>query len=236
MNFILLMAMVAVVNTLELTSKNYADKTTGKTVFILFYSPWCGHCKRLRPGWDRLMRKNTDESILIAEVDCEGMGEKLCTDNDVKAYPTIKYGNPHSLEIYDGKRDKRTLKKFLQGLKPLCSPASTENCNEEEKEIINKFMEMPYKKLKKEIEKDEKKMNEAQETLEKGMLKLQEDFRKLQDEQAASIKKVEDTGMDVMRIVLKHKLTQQKESHDTPEEKKETKETTSDETPNKEEL
>jgi len=248
MNFILLMAMVAVVNTLELTPNNYADETTGKTALILFYSPWCGHCKRIRPGWDRLMRKNTDESILIAEVDCEGMGKELCTDNGITGYPTIKYGNPQSLEIYDGKRDKKSIKKFISQLEPLCSPSTMENCDEEEKKIINKFMKMSYKDLKKDVAKDEKKMKEAHETLEKGTVKLQEEFRKLQEEQAARLKEIADTGIDTMKIVLKYKLSQKsqetpdqkekKEPQKTPDQEEEEKatETTSTETTNKEEL
>jgi hypothetical protein len=39
-SILMLVGLLAVINALELTSKNYDDATAGKTVFIKFLAPW----------------------------------------------------------------------------------------------------------------------------------------------------------------------------------------------------
>ena len=37
-----------------------------ESVFVMFYAPWCGHCQRLKPTWDQLMKDiNADNTIPI---------------------------------------------------------------------------------------------------------------------------------------------------------------------------
>jgi len=104
---------------LELTPETWDTQTSGKTVFVKFFAPWCGHCKAMKPAWDTLMNEYADSStILVADVDCIGAGKPLCDEVGVKGFPTIKFGDPGNLESYKGGRDVESLKNFASELTP----------------------------------------------------------------------------------------------------------------------
>ncbi|KAI2499132.1 intramolecular oxidoreductase [Fragilaria crotonensis] len=64
---------------LHLTADNYDLLTADKSVFIKYYAPWCGHCKKLAPEWDKLAADWVDSPMgLVAEVDCTSPDGKNC--------------------------------------------------------------------------------------------------------------------------------------------------------------
>ena len=113
----LLLLLLPLTSALELTPNTW-DTVSEKTVFIKFFAPWCGHCKKMKPAWDQLMEEYENSHVLVAEVDCINDGKALCQKVGVQGFPTIKYGDPDNLEAYQGARDFDSLNKFAKVLTP----------------------------------------------------------------------------------------------------------------------
>ena len=127
----------------ELTDSNW-DMNLATPHFIMFYAPWCGHCKKLQPEWDSAAKtlKESAPEVRLAKVDAtenRDTGSKF----DVQGFPTIKWGSPDNLEKYEGGRDFDSLQEFAQGnLKPVCSPANIDLCDDDKKKEIEAFQAM----------------------------------------------------------------------------------------------
>jgi protein disulfide-isomerase A1 len=85
-------------------------------VFVEFYAPWCGHCKKLAPTWDELAENFKDFTHLkIAKIDATA--NALPPAVKVSGYPTLIYfpaGNGGNTQIpYNGERDLESLTKFI---------------------------------------------------------------------------------------------------------------------------
>ena len=64
----LFVTLVAPASAIELTPDNWDAETSGKTAFIKFFAPWCGHCKKMKPDWDKLMEAYAGSATeLVAE-------------------------------------------------------------------------------------------------------------------------------------------------------------------------
>ena len=69
---------------------------------IKFYAPWCGHCKKLAPDWNKLTDAfSGSKTAGVYDVDCTADGKPLCEANGVQGFPTLKWGSPDALEAYD---------------------------------------------------------------------------------------------------------------------------------------
>jgi len=66
------------------------DKVIGheKDVFVEFYAPWCGHCKRLAPEYEKVGEAFSDvDSVVIAKIDAT----ENDTPEDIKGFPTLLF-------------------------------------------------------------------------------------------------------------------------------------------------
>ncbi|CAL4068532.1 unnamed protein product, partial [Meganyctiphanes norvegica] len=90
---VLILALAAVARADEdataFDADTFEEAVANKPHFVMFFAPWCGHCKRLHPTWNDLGKKyNTEESTTaIGKVDCT-QHTALCSSQDVTGYPT----------------------------------------------------------------------------------------------------------------------------------------------------
>lgn len=58
--------------------------------FILFYAPWCGHCKRLEPIWRHVAQALHHSDIRVGKIDCTRY-KRVVSEFGLTGYPTIMF-------------------------------------------------------------------------------------------------------------------------------------------------
>ena len=76
---------------------------THSSVLVMFYAPWCGHCKAMKPAYTEAAKMMKEQEVggVLAAVDAtkaEALGKKF----DVTGFPTIKYFGDGELQYEYG--------------------------------------------------------------------------------------------------------------------------------------
>ncbi|CAJ1382728.1 unnamed protein product [Effrenium voratum] len=205
MKFALLL--IAGVSAVELSKESWDEKTAGKSVFVKFFAPWCGHCKSMKPAWDKLMKQyDGHDSIVVADVDCIGDGKSMCDEIGVEGFPTIKYGDPANLEDYEGGREFADLDKFTKtNLGPRCGPGSLDLCDADKKKLIESFLSMPGASLNKEIESKDEEIKAATKKHEEFVESLQKQYEESDKAMQAKKQEIKESGLGLMKAVKSYR-------------------------------
>jgi len=107
-------------NVQHLTDSNFSGflrKNKKKHVLVMFYAPWCGHCKHMKPDYteaaaELVAQKRGD--LLLAAVDAT-KETKVAGDYEIHGYPSLKYfHNGEYQRDYEGQRDKNGILSWMQ--------------------------------------------------------------------------------------------------------------------------
>jgi len=163
----------------------------------------------MKPAWDKLMtywnKGDRAKTSLIADVDCTAEGKDLCEQVGVQGFPTIKWGDASALEDYEGGRDYDALEKFAEeNLKPLCSPANIDLCDDEKKAEIAVLQAMPADALAAKIVEKKATIKEAETLFETNVEALQAQYSQYEKDKESTIAEVKASGLALMQAVQGH--------------------------------
>lgn len=204
----LLSVVAAALATEELTTATFDAGIAGKSAFVKFFAPWCGHCKKLKPAWDQLAEEfKANSNVAIIDVDCtKDESKTLCSKYGVKGYPTVKYFTDSTDVLgadYKGGRSFEELKKFAdENLGPSCSPDNMDLCDEEQAAMIKKFQAMDVEELKKLLKEKDDAIEAAEQTFKDEVEKLQNKYQSLLTEKDAALEAAQTPDMKYMRAVV----------------------------------
>ncbi|KAM9304909.1 protein disulfide-isomerase A5 [Gastrophryne carolinensis] len=91
-----------------------------KHALVMFYAPWCPHCKNAVPDFTAAAEEfKEDRKIAYAAVDCiKDKNQGLCKQEGVSGFPTFNYYNYAKFsEAYNGERTESGFVGFMRSLR-----------------------------------------------------------------------------------------------------------------------
>lgn len=85
-------------------------------ILVEFYAPWCGHCKRLAPEYEKAatLLKEKGSKAKLAKVDAT-VEKNSASRFGIRGYPTLLFfKNGEQLEKYSSQRTAEAIVDYLQ--------------------------------------------------------------------------------------------------------------------------
>lgn len=107
---------------ISLSGPSLSSVVSYSSQIVEFYAPWCGHCKNLKPAYEKAA-KNLEGLAKVAAVDCDDEANKqFCGAMGVQGFPTLKIVRPGKksggrpvVEDYQGPRTTTSIVEAVVG-------------------------------------------------------------------------------------------------------------------------
>jgi len=96
----------------EFSDKFVQDSKHGEWM-VMFYAPWCGHCKHMMPAWVELGTRLKNDNINVGRLDCTKYSN-VAQLFGVRGFPTVKYIRDGIAVDYNGPRNVPSLVSFVE--------------------------------------------------------------------------------------------------------------------------
>ena len=108
--FALVIGFIFVLALVFSSSNDKKSKSEGN--LVLYYAPWCGHCKNFIPTYKKFSdkAKNDYPSLTVEMINCV---DNKCPQ-DIRGYPTVKYIKGDTNVDFKGPRTVDGLNSFVQ--------------------------------------------------------------------------------------------------------------------------
>jgi thiol-disulfide isomerase/thioredoxin len=91
------------------------EDVKNKKVLVLFYNTNCGHCKTLKPEWDKAEAEMVDKMVAVDVTDTSEAVKMITEKYKINSYPTmVVLDNGNVLATYDGERTEDALVSYAQ--------------------------------------------------------------------------------------------------------------------------
>jgi thiol-disulfide isomerase/thioredoxin len=93
------------------------EDVKNKKVLVLFYNTNCGHCKTLKPEWDKAEAEMVDKMVAVDVTDTSEAVKMITEKYKINSYPTmLVLDNGKMTATYDGERTKDALVSYVKSM------------------------------------------------------------------------------------------------------------------------